>query len=91
MLAVIEDLHRAGAATFDFLAYEGRRIELSSSVLIVTYRDDLRHDHRLRAVSGDLATVAALRRLRLEPLSASAVAALAASTEWDRRRSLSTT
>ena len=82
-LAVLDDMQWADAATLDFLAFAGRRVDRTRCVLIVTHRDDLRRDHPLRAVLGELATVSVLRRLRLDPLSASAVATLAASTPWD--------
>ncbi len=82
-LAVLEDMQWADAATLDFLAFAGRRIEQTRCVLIATHRDDLRRDHPLRAALGDLATVSALRRFRLDPLSRSAVATLAAATSWD--------
>jgi len=82
-LVVLEDLQWADAATLDFLAFAGRRMEHTRGVLIVTYRDELGRDHPLRSVLGDLATVRSVRRLRLEPLSAGAVATLAASTSWD--------
>ncbi len=82
-VVVLEDLHWADAATLDFLAFAGRRMEHTRGVLVVTYRDELGRDHPLRSVLGDLATVRSVRRLRLEPLSASAVATLAASTSWD--------
>ncbi|HTN79555.1 MAG TPA: AAA family ATPase, partial [Acidimicrobiales bacterium] len=82
-VVVLEDLHWADAATLDFLAFAGRRMEHTRGVLVVTYREDLGRDHPLRSVLGDLGTVRAVRRLRLEPLSASAVATLAAPTAWD--------
>ncbi len=82
-VVVLEDLHWADAATLDFLAFAGRRMEHTRGVLVVTYREDLGRDHPLRTVLGDLATVRAVRRLRLEPLSAGAVATLAAPTAWD--------
>ncbi|HMK10502.1 MAG TPA: AAA family ATPase, partial [Acidimicrobiales bacterium] len=82
-VVVLEDLHWADAATLDFLAFAGRRMEHTRGVLVVTYREDLGRDHPLRSVLSDLATVRSVRRLRLEPLSAGAVATLAASTAWD--------
>ena len=56
-LAVLDDMHWADAATLDFLAYAGRRVDRTRCVLIVTHRDDLRRDHPMRAVLGELATV----------------------------------
>ncbi len=83
-LAVIEDVHWADAATLDFLAYAGRRLDRTRAVLLATYRDEgLASDHPLRVVIGDLATSSAVRRIQLRPLSADAVAELAAATDWD--------
>ncbi len=56
-LAVLDDMQWADAATLDFLAFAGRRVDRTRCVLIVTHRDDLRRDHPLRAVLGELATV----------------------------------
>ena len=82
-IAVIEDLHWADAATLDFLTFAGRRMELTGCLLIVTCREELRRDHPVRGVLGDLATASSVRRLRLRPLSEAAVAELAAPTQWD--------
>ena len=83
-LAVIEDVHWADAATLDFLAYAGRRLDRTRAVLLATYRDEgLANDHPLRVVIGDLATSPAVRRIRLRPLTTHAVAELAAATDWD--------
>ncbi|HKE46390.1 MAG TPA: AAA family ATPase [Steroidobacteraceae bacterium] len=79
-LAVFEDMHWADDATLDLLKYLGRRIERTRSMLVVTYRDDevgLRHP--LRSVIGDLPRVST-HRMALDPLSESAVAALAGTT-----------
>ncbi len=85
VVAVIDDLQWADAATLDFIAFAGRRLDLTRCLLVVTHRDEVARDHPLRGVLGDLVTAPALRRLRLAPLSESAVAQLAASTDWDAR------
>ena len=85
MVAVIDDLQWADAATLDFIAFVGRRLDLTRCMLIVTLRDEIGRDHPLRGVLADLATAQALRRLRLAPLSEGAVAELAAETQWDAR------
>jgi predicted ATPase len=75
---VVEDAHRADAATLDLLRYLARRLGAAPVLLVVTYRDDqLGPAHPLRLVAGDLATSAVVRRLRLTPLSLGAVAVLA--------------
>lgn len=78
MVLVIEDVQWADAATLDLIKILGRRIDRSSSLLLITYRDEeLDSDHRLRFVIGDLAP-SAVDRISLGPLSADAVARLAA-------------
>jgi predicted ATPase len=80
---VIEDLHWADDATIDFLRFIGRRIETLRILLIVTSRDDDNfargHIRRVTtAIPPDGQT-----RLRLEPLSLTAVASLSQDTGLD--------
>ena len=83
-VAVIEDVHWADEATIDLLSFLGRRLGRMTVLLLATYRDDeLGDDHPLRVVLGDLATQRATRRMRLPPLSAEAVRALAAVRDVD--------
>ncbi len=79
-LLVVEDVHWADEATLDLLRYLGRRIDDSNALVVVTYRDDeLRPDHPLRRVLGDLASNRrSVLRLAIEPLSLDAVTTLAA-------------
>ncbi len=56
VIAVIDDLQWADAATLDFVTFAGRRLDLTRCLLIVTHRDEIARDHPLRAVLGDLAT-----------------------------------
>lgn len=73
-LAVIEDVHWADEATLDLLKYLGRRIHLTQSLLLLTFRDDeLPPQHPLRLLLGDLATSPAVRRIALRPLSVEGV------------------
>src|SRR5262249_24586772 len=77
-VVVIEDLHWADEATADLLSYLGRRLARIPALILATYRDEeIAADHPLRVVLGDLATQRSTRRMRMPPLSASAVAALA--------------
>jgi DNA-binding CsgD family transcriptional regulator/tetratricopeptide (TPR) repeat protein len=77
-VAVIEDVHWADEATTDLLSFAGRRLGRMAALVLVTYRDDeLRDDHPLRLVLGDLATQRATRRMRMPPLSVAAVRILA--------------
>jgi DNA-binding CsgD family transcriptional regulator len=77
-VVVLEDLHWADEATLDLVGLLGRRVEQLGALIIATYRaDELPRAHPLRIVLGDLATIAGVRRVRLEPLSPTAVAELA--------------
>jgi DNA-binding CsgD family transcriptional regulator len=76
---VIEDAHWADGATLDLLRFIGRRIAALPLLLVMSYRDDeVGPQHPLAAAIGDVATCAALTRLRLDGLSRDAVAVLAA-------------
>lgn len=76
-LFVVEDAHWADEATLDLVKFLGRRIHQTRALLVVTYRDDeLGPEHPLRFVLGELPS-RSVTRLRLDPLSEAAVAALA--------------
>ena len=76
MLA-LEDLQWADEATLDFVKYVGRRVRQVPVVLVLTYRDDeLRRDHPLRRVLGDL-PAQCTHRVSIPLLSERAVAELA--------------
>src|SRR6185312_1635217 len=76
-VVVLEDLHWADEATLDFVRFLGRRIQRTTAVFVVTYRDDeLAPRHPVRLALGDL-TGDHVVRLRLAPLSPAAVADLA--------------
>jgi DNA-binding CsgD family transcriptional regulator/tetratricopeptide (TPR) repeat protein len=78
---VVEDIHWADDATLDMLRFLSRRLEHTSALLIVTYRDDdLAPDAPLRVALGDFGSQRLTRRLSLAPLSHQAVGALAAGT-----------
>lgn len=74
---LIEDAQWADEATLDALHFLARRIESVGSLILVTYRDDLDRSHPLRILLGELPAGDSIARLRLAPLSLSAVAALA--------------
>ena len=76
-IVVFEDVHWADEATLDLVKFLGRRIQRTTSLFILTYRDDeLGAGHPLRLALGDLPR-AATNRLQLLPLSAASVFALA--------------
>jgi DNA-binding NarL/FixJ family response regulator len=78
-VAVVEDVHWADEASLDLLGLASRRIEHIGVLVIASFRDDeLDPAHPLRTVLGRLATVPGVSRLDLEPLSLSAVTAMAA-------------
>jgi len=76
---VLEDVHWADEATLDVLTLLARRIETVPALVVASYRDDeLDHAHPLRLVLGQLASTAAVSRLKIEPFSPEAVRRLAA-------------
>jgi DNA-binding CsgD family transcriptional regulator/tetratricopeptide (TPR) repeat protein len=79
-ILVIEDIHWADEVTLDLIKFLARRVHRMPVCLLLTYRDDeLARDHPLRLVLGDLPAREAVR-IALEPLTESAVAALARQT-----------
>ena len=76
-VVVLEDMHWADGATLDALRLLGRRIDAVPALVAVSYRDDeLDRMHPLRMVLGELGSDS-VTRLRIEPLSPTAVAELA--------------
>lgn len=77
-ILIIEDAHWADDATLDLIKFLGRRLHRLGVLLVITYRDDeVNPRHALCSVVGDL-PIPSVRRLHLQPLSADAVATLAA-------------
>src|SRR5690606_16010211 len=80
----VEDVHWADEATGDALRYLVRRIAALPAVVLLTYRDDeLTEDHPLRQLLGLVAGAPRLYRLRLRPLSETAVRRLSAGLAVD--------
>ena len=78
-IVVLEDVHWADEATLDVLRLVGRRVATVPALVIASYRDDeLDRAHPLLVTLGELSRGEATRRLRVAPLSAAAVAELAA-------------
>lgn len=89
---VVDDVHWADEATLDALRYVGRRVDRTSGLVIVTYRDDeAAAGSPLRAVLGDLATAPGCRRVHLPPLTVTGVSELAAGHGVDPERLHGTT
>jgi DNA-binding CsgD family transcriptional regulator len=83
-IVVVEDVHWADEATLDALRLLGRKLGQTPLLVVATYRDDeLDRTHPLRIVVGELATHPHVERLPVRPLSAEAVAELAAAVEVD--------
>lgn len=83
-IAVIEDVHWADEATRDLLVYVARRLTTVNALVVATYRDDeVDTDHPLRQVLGNIATLPAVARIALSPLSAEGVARLAGGRPTD--------
>jgi DNA-binding CsgD family transcriptional regulator len=77
-LVTIEDLHWADDATLDVIRLLARRIADVPALLVCTFRDDeLGRSHPLKRLLGEVASTPSVVRVRLRPLSESAVAELA--------------
>lgn len=77
-VVVFEDVHWADQATLDLVRYLARRIAGLPVALVLSFRDDdLAPEHRLQRLLNDLPPWSVLR-IALQPLSAIAVAELAA-------------
>jgi DNA-binding CsgD family transcriptional regulator len=84
-IIVFEDVHWADEATLDLIKFLGRRIQRTSTLFILSYREDeLAPTHPLHLAFGDISRAATLR-LRLLPLSQSSVMILARAAKQDER------
>jgi DNA-binding CsgD family transcriptional regulator/tetratricopeptide (TPR) repeat protein len=80
-LVILEDLHWADEATFDFVRFIGRRIQRTRCLMLATYRDDeIAPSHLLRGVLGEL-TGQHSARIRVPALSLAAVEQLSLGTQ----------
>ena len=76
-LIVLEDLHWADEATLDVVKFLGRRIQLTKSLLVLSYRDDeVNSNHPLHFLLGDFPSQVTVR-IPVPRLSKSAVQLLA--------------
>ncbi len=81
---VLEDVHWADDATHDLLRFLGRRIEGTHALVVATLREEeVQGDHPLRILVGDLTASTQVSRLRVPPLSRSAVRTLATGSAVD--------
>ncbi len=82
-IVVFEDIHWADEATLDLIKFLSRRIQLTKSLFVLSYRDDeLSPNHPLRLVLGDLPRSVTFR-LALSALSQASVLELARATKQD--------
>jgi predicted ATPase len=87
-IIVFEDIHWADEATLDLIKFLGRRIQRTSSLLILSYREDeLSTTHPLRLALGELPRSVTLR-LTLLPLSQASVLELARAAKQDHAHDL---
>ncbi|MDQ2766186.1 MAG: hypothetical protein M3Y30_03415, partial [Gemmatimonadota bacterium] len=85
-VVIVEDVHWADEATLDLLQFLGRRIHLTSALLVVSYRDnEIGPTHQLRGLTGSLPPTH-VHRLELKPLSMLAVNTLARDTGRSAQR-----
>ena len=69
-MLVVEDAHWADEGSLDVVRLLARRVPTSSSLVVITYRDDeLERDHPLRIALGDIST-AAVERVPVRALCA---------------------
>ncbi len=84
VVAVIEDVHWADPLTLDLLRLLVRRAPQMAAVLVATFRDDeVAASPALGLLLGDLTGVQGVRRVRLRPLSQTAVRELAGPSGLD--------
>ncbi len=77
-IVVMEDLQWADEATLDVLRLLSRRVDGVSALVIATYRDDeLANTHPLRFLLGEIPRQESVCRIKVQRLSAAAVADLA--------------
>ena len=87
VIVVFEDIHWADEATLDLLKFLGRRMTRTQALLLITFRDDeLDQRHPLYLLLGDLNRQSTTRRLRLAPLSVTAVEQLSSGFGVDAGR-----
>ena len=84
VVAVLEDVHWADAASLDVLRVLGRRIDGTDAFVLATYRDDeVAGDHPLRVVLGELASASGVVRVSVPRLTLDAVRELSEPADAD--------
>jgi DNA-binding CsgD family transcriptional regulator len=84
VVAVVEDVHWADPLTLDLMRLLVRRAPGLAAVIVATFRDDeVAANRSLGALLGDLASTPWVRRIRLQPLSDTAVRELGGASGLD--------
>lgn len=78
VVLAIEDIQWADDATIDLVRQLARRIDETSALLLLTYREEPQPPVGMARLLGQLATSPSTRQIDVPPLSRSAVAAMAA-------------
>ena len=68
LVLVLEDLHWADRSSLDLLAFLVRNLDARPFLGIVTYRDDVEQDHRIRGLVTELARSERVEHLHLQAL-----------------------
>jgi DNA-binding CsgD family transcriptional regulator/tetratricopeptide (TPR) repeat protein len=83
VLLAIEDIQWADDATLELVQLLSRRIDETSALLVLTYREEQQPSTAMARLLGQLATYPSARQIEVPPLSRSAVAAMAAGSAVD--------
>jgi DNA-binding CsgD family transcriptional regulator len=76
LLLIVEDFHWVDPSTRDFIVFLARNLRRERVAVVVTYRsDELRPEHPVRRLLGELRRVPGVEAVELKRLSRSAVAA----------------
>ncbi|ROZ89284.1 helix-turn-helix transcriptional regulator [Gordonia sp. OPL2] len=86
-ILVIDDIHWADQGTTDFLRHTVRRIHRTSTVVVITARDEWTGDGApVQVLKGDIARSSSATTIPLGPLSVDAVAELLGPRQHDARQ-----
>ncbi|MCK9488120.1 MAG: AAA family ATPase [Xanthomonadales bacterium] len=91
LVLIVEDVHWADRTTLDLLKFLGRRIALTPTLMVLSFRnDEIGSEHPLHQVIGDL-PAAKVHRVGLQPLTRDGIADIAHPDRIDLDRLLAIT
>lgn len=91
LVLIVEDVHWADRTTLDLLKFLGRRIALTPTLMVLSFRnDEIGSEHPLHQVIGDL-PAAKVHRVGLQPLTRDGIADIAHPDRIDIDRLLAIT